>query len=348
MPICAQTALFLSVLLISACGGGASSDDGFQNTTSPPDEQEISNPYRLISTEELQKRLPTPSPTQLGTNDEGIWLIEASTESKYRSEEAENSYDITYYNHGTQVAIVYERNGEFYTTLCATPLEANLGSDAPLSIEDDTITYETSEYENLLSRWSDVTLTVVLDPQHVSFQGTFKHNIYYDDSSEVAYTTNLAGIKLSNSSTFTEAMSAYNINFNLKVNSAESNLAELGNNIACIGASIGVGKGTTENEKFEHSEEYGAAFIRTDNKVEFFSQNSVEGTIEESRYIFNQSIIEGQGDPYADGTCEGCSPHKKGSFNIELKPASAELSAAGTGTDADDETLEWSFSFSEL
>lgn len=334
--------------MISACGGGTSSPDAGQNLTSTAAPKEQSTPYRLRSTEELLNRLPTPRTSLNGMVDEGLWLIEVSTESKFISEEAENSYDITYYDQGTQVAVVYEQDGEFYTALCATPLEANLGSDAPLSIDGNRITYEYSRNEIGLSRYADIALSIELNPQHLSFQGRVEHDLLYDDGQEVFYTTNLAGIKLSNSSTFTDAMSAFDIDFKLKVNSAESNITDLGNSVTCMGASVGVGTGTTEKGELKYSGKYGAALTRTDNSVDFYYWDKSEGDIEESQYAFNQSIIKGQGDPYADGICDGCTPSKAGAFSFDLKPESAELSATGSGTDADDETIEWSFSFSEL
>lgn len=334
--------------MISACGGGTSTPEVGQDLSNPVAQQEQSTLYRLRSTEELLKRLPMPSTNLNGMVDEGLWLMEVSTESKFISEATGNNYDVTYYDHGTQLAIVYEQDGEFYTALCATPLEANLGSGAPLSIDGDRVTYEYSRNEIGLFRYSDIALTIELNPQHLSLEGTIEHNLIYNDGDDVSYTTNLAGIKLSNSSTFTDAMSAFDIDFKLNVNSAESNLTDMGNSVTCMGASVGVGAGTTEKGELKYSGKYGSAYTRTDGRVEFYYWDKVEGEIEESEYAFNQSIIEGQGDPFADGTCDDCTPSKTGSFSFDLKPESAELSATGSGTDADDETIEWSFSFSEL
>ena len=337
--------------LISACGGGGSGSDsaeGSDNLSSPgTSDTSVADPYRLLSISELQSRLPEVESHIATMDGEGLWLIQSSTESHYLSDDPENTYDTTYYDHGTQIVTVQEQDGDYYTAICAAPLEFNLGEDAPLSIDGNTLTYESSKNEILLSRQSEVSLTVELDSDHRSFHGTFEHNLNYEHGAQTTYKTHLAGVKISNSNTLTGAASAFDIEFYLRVNSAESTLADLSDDITCLGGSAGVGTGSDNGLSLTHEEDYGSAFTRTGDKVEFFYLNRTKGDTRTQDYIFNQSIIDGQGEPYADGSCDECTPHKAGSLTVELKPESTQLAASGTGTDTDDETIEWRFSISK-
>jgi len=337
--------------LICACGGGGSgvgSSEGNDNLDEPEASYtSLADPYRLFSISELQSRLPEIESHIATMDGEGLWLIQSSTESHVLSDNPEDSYDATFYNHGTQIITVQEQNGDYYTTICATPLEFHLGEGAPLSIDGNTLTYESSKYEVLLSRQSEITLTVELDSDHRSFHGTLEHNLNYEHGAQVTYKTHLAGVKISNSYTLTDATSTFNIEFYLRVNSAENTLTDLGDDITCLGGSTGVGTGADNGLSLTLEEDYGSAFTRTGDRVEFFYQNMTKGDSQTQDYIFNQSIINGQGEPFADGSCDGCTPHKAGSFTVELNPKSTQLSASGTGTDADDETVEWRFAISK-
>lgn len=334
--------------LLTACGGGGSDSaekNGDLGTTGAPDAS-ASVPHRLLSIAELQSRLPEVESNIATMDGEGLWLIQSSTESHARSVNTEDTYDATYYNHGTQIVAVREQDGEYYTTLCAAPLEFHLGEDAPLSIDGNTLTYEHSRNDVLLSRHSEVALAIELNSDHRYFHGRFEHSLNYNDGAKTTYDTNLAGVKISNSNTLTDAASAFDIDFYLRVNSAESTLADLSDEITCLGGSAGVGAGSENGLSIVHEEDYGSAFTSSSDKVEFFYQDITKGDSQTQDYIFNQSIINGQGDPFADGSCNGCTPYKTGSLIVELNPESTQLAASGTGTDVDDETIEWRFSIS--
>lgn len=334
-----MTAVMVASGLLCACGGADNSND------TGVSENAIIDPYRLQTISELQQRLPNVEPHITRNDGEGLWLIAVSTEARFVSETEDAPYDITYFNHGSQVASVQEVDGELFTALCATPLEAKLGSDAPLSLKADSVTYDAYQYKNEEMATSDVQLSLQLNNAHRTFTGSMTHDIARQGS-QVTYVTHLAGVKISNFTTFSNATSEFDIDFSLSVNDAENNLTDIGDDLVCMGGSQGVASGEDDRQSFKQTEDFASAMTLNDAHVEFFHMETSVGSTTREQHIFSQSIIEGQGDPFADGDCDFCSPSKEGALSINLNSQSTQLFAEGNGTDSDDETIALYMSFS--
>lgn len=178
---------------------------------------------RRLSTSELTEAL-TVSPQ--GTSDSlaGVWLMVFSSDRAVDDpENLDRAAEVRYLN-GRQVMLITAIEGGYRSSICGT---AAYSGD--IDIQADT--NETSYYSGGSGDEFTIFVNIIENRSMTGELYTSENGVH----GQVEFTS----VKLSDATTFSEASNELNIVTDLTVNDTQLTLAEIGNNLTCIGNSVG-------------------------------------------------------------------------------------------------------------